>query len=73
MAEKGQKKELTQSLAEVLQYCKEHRIPFFCAYQIEGAWTYRTVTPEEVELETDAEHYNEFLRIVLGFDKKNYQ
>lgn len=60
---------------ELMQYCREHRIPLFISGydQTKNRYVNHTVTPTELDMEIPDDKYPDFLRVLTGFDIRNYE
>ena len=64
-------RQIKEQINNLINECKQEEIPIFISIGTETNRKNFTVTPEEVGENTD-KIYNNFLRILTGFDKRDY-
>lgn len=64
-------KQIKEQINNLINECKQEETPIFISIGTGNTRKNFTVTPEEVGKNTD-KIYNNFLRILTGFDKQDY-
>ena len=63
--------EIKKATDDLVEACRKGHVPLFISVGAEKKKIH-TVTPEEVGLKAD-KTYNEFIRVLSGFDKESLQ